>query len=77
MEAGQVMRWLETRPWWWPWFVRCESYRVAERPAGRLYVTAMPVPRQLPARQRAAIRARQVYQITDARPSRVASRRDQ
>ncbi len=69
------MRWTATRPWWWPWFLRCESYRVAERSRERLYVTAIPVPRPLPGGPRAAVVARPVYEITDARPSRTGSKR--
>jgi len=64
------MLWTATRPWWWPWWTRCESCRVPERPRERLRVTAVPVPRPLPARPRAAVTAARVYEITDARPSR-------
>ena len=40
------MRWMTTRPRWWPWFLRCESY----------YRLPLPDRAALPAPQRKEIR---------------------
>ncbi len=57
------------------WVLRCESaWKRAESDSERRAVPPVPSPRGLPDRPRAALPASQVYEITDARPSRATGR---
>ncbi len=54
------------------WVLRCEAgWKRAESARER---RAVPSPRELPVRPRAALPASGVYEITDARPSRATGR---
>ncbi len=56
------------------WRLRCGWVSGPVRDGDRLAAPAMPSSRALPARPRAAVTASQVYEITDARPSRATGR---
>ena len=57
------------------WVLRCESaWKRAESRQERPGLPPVPSPAALPARPRAAVTASQVYEITDARPSRATGR---
>jgi hypothetical protein len=56
------------------WRLRCAWVGGPERDWERPAVTAVPVRREVPARQRAALPAGGVHVITDARPSRAIER---